>query len=541
MNVLSASQAIPNQLQETKEQLLLSHHATLGETRNLDAVLEFNSSMRPGSRLHETSLPASYIEDDQKAVLEAEQRDMKETIKSQELSLIELGEQHHKALASIRTLRKENGQLKRILGTVKEITNLEDDSRHELDSSPVAQEDAVLGKVLAKQDSSSAMSTSSSSSSEADSSEPSSSSDSESDSASDSSSSASSSSVEEMSSKVPLPEKSSNGHIQKDSSGSSSSSKKGIPFQGTHSTATRNDRRKRQRTLQRLIDAGKLPEGSNFKALEQYQSAYQYADQPTLAGLQSKALVIGTSTPSAVWDYPDEPEPGWEQRLVVKEIECEQEPEETAIPVQQYQEEVERGRKRKRMDEQGTETGRTLAASNASLQTQEVVFDADMYGDAPIVTNGIAPIIHDQDDLEDGEVEDSITLNKPGTSGDSVIQPIDIHSELPPLPRNLDSMPRLELTSALLSKPGAVIAFKYMEMRNYAPAFSDYKTARILQVQGETLILDLAIRDRDEPLYDYEGERVPGPFDVEDEHGEVIAGRLEIHRGELMEPVLISQ
>lgn len=237
---------------------------------------------------------------------------------------------------------------------------------------------------------------------------------------------------------------------------------------------------------------------------------------------------IGTVTAAAPWDFPEEPEEGWEKRLITKEIECEAEPTAELLEVKQYEEDVERVKKRKRQEE--SEDGPSKHRSRirvAPVAGDDVIIEADMYGDAAVLTK-IVGQVQDVEDLEDGELAETRVLQDDPSQGD-----------LPEL-GEVGDLPLLEPGSAHLSRPGAIIAFKHMEMINFRPSFSKYKTARILRVEGEELILRLATRDVQEPMYDYEGERVPGPFDLLDGQGEPITGQIIIHRGELMDPLLVS-
>lgn len=448
---------------------------------------------------------------------------LKEIIKNQKTSLHELQAQYAEVKGVVVEREKHLEKLQHLLDKVHSVALLGPNTANTLEAPEAttdhnnAASDQPVEIVVVESDTDS----SSDSASESDSSISETSSDeSDSDSTTTTSSAASSSPVEETTSKVdPRSVLSQNAVILQ-----------GVPFQGSPSTGVRNERRKRQRTLQRLVLAGKLPPGSNFQALDKYLK--DYGDVNAVANVRlPSGSTERPSTAVAVWDYPDEPEPGWEKRLIVKEVECEATTAERIVPVRQYEEEVERGRKRRRTDY----TART-SNHESTVQADDVILHADMYGEAPIVTNGVASVLHSStaDEAEEGEVVEDIHL----ANG---YRRMLIDTNIPPLPENIATLPTLQLTSPYLSKPGTMIAFKYMEMRNFSPVISEYKTARIVDSRDEQLIMELAARDRDEPMYDYEGERVPGPFEVLDKNGNPIDGRLAINRGELMDVVLIAK
>lgn len=380
--------------------------------------------------------------------------------------------------------------------------NQDQDQDHEGSATPL--------EVVRTASSSSDKDSTSSSERDADSSSVSSSSNSDSD---DSATSSTSSAVEEVTSK-------------QDSHPGSEPISSGIPFKGKSATTSRNDRRKRQRTLQRLVNAGHLSTGSTFKTLEAYIGANGVADAVAIA---SKSVESGGQSKSiALWDYPDEPEDGWQRRLIVKEVECEREAHERAVPVKQYEEDVERGRKRRRPNCQSQS-----AMHRDATQEEDIVLGADMYGE-PATNNDHATV----EDFPSGVSEAGEVIDHADESGRGAS--IGDDSDLPALPKNLIKLPFLSPTSRLLSTPGTIIAFRYMEMRNFEPVFSEYKTARLLESDNETLTLELAKRDRDEPMFDYEGERIPGLFEVLDNKGNPIEGRLRLQRGDMIDTVLIE-
>lgn len=299
--------------------------------------------------------------------------------------------------------------------------------------------------------------------------------------------------------------------------------------------------------LQRLVNAGQLPRGSNFKTLERYQEAYANGDEAALEHLRAGAIEFDQKETALEWNYPDQPEDGWEKRLVVKEIECESHMSEQRLEVQQFHEEEERGRKRKRMDQNGS-------AKRWQIMQDEVdvVVDADMYGDAiAIVTNEVAPTAkpdmtpsdaknNEADDVEEGEVPDGRDLTGQENKETFSSAPEKL-TDFPPFPTDYKSLPKLDHSSPFLSQPGGILAFKHMEMQNFRPVFSRYKTARILECDGEELILQLADRDVEAPMYDYEGERVPGPFAMVDENGDIIEGRIAVNRVDLIDPIMLVE
>ena len=199
-----------------------------------------------------------------------------------------------------------------------------------------------------------------------------------------------------------------------------------IPFNGTAPTLKRNDRRKRQRQLQRLKDAQILPPDADFRTLEKFQNGEKLVPQETQPEIAQPA-----------WDYPDSPEPGWEQRLVVKEVECELDP------------------------------------------------------------------------LDD-EVEDQV---------DEVEEPS-----------------KRQRTSDL--QVGAEVAFTYCTMKNFNPETSFAKATVI--VPGDVLELQLFDEYVSEPYFDYDGDRVPGPYDALDDDGNVIDGRIRIVRSELIDLAVLG-
>lgn len=222
---------------------------------------------------------------------------------------------------------------------------------------------------------------------------------------------------------------------------------------------------------------------------------------------------------------------------MVKEIECEREYNEKIIRLQQY--ENARPRKRARISD---------TQAIPTLEDRDVVLHADMYDD-PVTAAVVTPALADDDgeSIEDGlivEVEAEARTEEETTEKSTARHLAngalhDAH-ELPDLPSDVEKLPKLPLSSPLLLQPGTVIAFKHMEMHNFMPRHSAYKTARVVESWENLLLLELAKRDREEAMYDYEGARVHGPFDVVDGAGDVIEGRMKIEKDELMDVVLLS-
>lgn len=118
-------------------------------------------------------------------------------------------------------------------------------------------------------------------------------------------------------------------------------------------------------------------------------------------------------------------------------------------------------------------------------------------------------------------------------------------TDLPSLPNDLPSCESLTTLNAL---PGAIIAFKQLEVSaatKWQPSFSAYRTATIDSVERDFLFnLRLARRDRKNNAseYDDKGQRVYGKFEMpdDDEEEEIDDGAIELALGEMVEPKLIQ-
>lgn len=302
----------------------------------------------------------------------------------------------------------------------------------------------------------------------------------------------------------------------------------GIPFAGKTVTSTRNARRARQRTLRRLVEAGTLPPGSDFKTLDLYlNQSIGGNSQPQIRPPVGQIHVDAHE----VWDYPDEPEQGWERRLIVKEVECEDGADQREIPVKQFQESEERLRKRRKPNSIDS------SLEMADVHQESNNLTVDIYDDSPVISKG--PIFIDESSTETAEEGEAEECNASPRAMATIINDLEDDSIDLPHYKDVITTEFLEPTSYLLSKPGTVIAFKHMELRNFQPVLSAYKTAKIIESDGEELTLELAKRDRDEQVYDYDGDRIPALFEVLDQDGEPIEGRIALPRGDLMDILLV--
>jgi hypothetical protein len=328
----------------------------------------------------------------------------------------------------------------------------------------------------------------------------------------------------------------------------------GLPHNGSERTAKRNDRRRRSRLLQNLIQAGELRKGSTFKDLDRWQ-VYNYGSKsfgmPTLVQSQGEnsageeapseygvrqeideaeaedGEVIETGSLQSTTVNPNRrenalpatclasPEPGWEQHVTVKRIECEAEYVEEDLPVMQYVEhqyvqQESRGKKRKRRGASKIQQSVQLPAS-----IDGSTFDVDLYGDASA-------------EPTTAEALDAVAAAYQLTDDD-----------LPDLPADIRTLKSLSTDAVELRKLNSVIAFRHLVMRNYEPEESDYKTGKIVDLDGDDIKLQLAKRDVEPAQFDYDGNRILGKFEVEGEDDEIEEGVCWISRSELIDPLLL--
>ena len=117
--------------------------------------------------------------------------------------------------------------------------------------------------------------------------------------------------------------------------------------------------------------------------------------------------------------------------------------------------------------------------------------------------------------------------------------------DLPDLPTDLSL---LEVLSAKSAKPGAIIAFKQLDMSektNWCPIISSYRTAKVNEVLDDAVLnVTLASRDvqRKEKRYDPEtGERVYDRFEMpsDNEESDLDESRLELSLLDMIEPKIV--
>ncbi|ORY75763.1 hypothetical protein BCR37DRAFT_389588 [Protomyces lactucae-debilis] len=315
----------------------------------------------------------------------------------------------------------------------------------------------------------------------------------------------------------------------------------GIPFEGTSRTAKRNDRRRKSRLLQSLVQAGELRKGSTFKDLDRWH-VYNYGsksfgmqradksdgevseqdESPSEYSVRGEtndqAIVKPQTIPLPTANLPApclaSPEPDWECFLSVKRIECEDEYTEEDLPVMQYVEhqyvQMEpRGKKRKR--KQAKAPYRLPAAEDNDE------FNADLYGEPTTLD------AHPVESMDDAVAASQLTAD-----------------DLPALPLNLHTLQPLNANSAELREIGRIIAFRQLVMVNYEPQESDYKTGKIVETDGSFIKLQLAKRDVEPTQYDYDGNRILGKFEVEGEEVETEEGYCWVDTVELIDPLLLQ-
>lgn len=300
-----------------------------------------------------------------------------------------------------------------------------------------------------------------------------------------------------------------------------------VPFNGTEATKKRNERKKRIRLMKRLKAAGQLPQNAGLAAVNQYladrgehiqarsvePAGSLEAETPVVTSVHTK-LITSDKPGDQAFVPPEHPEPGWQSRLIIKEVECEVNPYEIRLHhVEQYFE-PNRGRKRRRIidSEEGSDGIR--------------MFDSAKDPKRRNIDNG--PTL----------------VSEPGISSESPPfgeETYELEDELPELtPQILSLAKPLNWGSTDVGK-GCIIAFKLFEMDNYSPTVSDYKVALLLGIKEDVVSLRLAYRDRSEKQYDEEGNVLRGKFELDDGKDETEDdGKLVASTSELLEPLLLG-
>lgn len=149
----------------------------------------------------------------------------------------------------------------------------------------------------------------------------------------------------------------------------------------------------------------------------------------------------------------------------------------------------------------------------------------------------------------DGSFQDSLAVNAQllretgDVSADTIKGNDELSTDLPSLPEDPTTCPPL---TREIAKPGAVIAFKQLEMSaetNWQPKISDFRTAIVDQITEKgDLCMTPAKRDRRNKQAEYDdqtGERLYTKFEMPGYNDEDDDVNLEISFDELITPILI--
>lgn len=269
------------------------------------------------------------------------------------------------------------------------------------------------------------------------------------------------------------------------------------------------------------------------------------------------------ATPSSITTHAKEDDDNWKNKIVLMAVECCDEGVKLSTPpfpfVQRWDPQQQRkynaghstrrGTKRKRNDDR-YEMKRPRLSEMRNISDSSAL--ASVSTETSAIDDPIEPSLEQQDQkvtrVDNDEDENDFSERFQDELHDSV--PAVFHggdiADLPYLPEDMSTCVPL---SEVITNPGAVIAFKQLDMSettNWQPKISDYRTAIVNHLADDGMLrMTLAKRDQSKKaeIYDqHTGERVYSKFEMpgfDDENTEN-PGVVEILFSELIEPKLIQ-
>lgn len=247
----------------------------------------------------------------------------------------------------------------------------------------------------------------------------------------------------------------------------------------------------------------------------------------------------------------DEFDGDWEKKLILKATECVYDDIPLSAPPFPFEQRWDEDAQATIRQRKGTKKSRKRKRNSRYIE-QEHAVEEDNTG----YFNGDEELNYDgnEDGNEYGPEKQLTSQSNEHAAGDLPIHPagdapiaIPIKNDLLPLPDDLSEV--VAFTKDDL-KAGAIVAFKQLDMSketNWQPKVSEYRVATIENVDGDTIHLSLAHRDRkechavsdeDEGSRTYSGFEMPG---YDDEDNAEDDGFREVSFDELIEPKLLRE
>ena len=254
-----------------------------------------------------------------------------------------------------------------------------------------------------------------------------------------------------------------------------------------------------------------------------------------------------------------EEDDGWENKVVLKAVECCQDGVQLSTPpfpfVQRWDPQQQgigkasnrggKSKKRKRNQSQYYQSGEQEYNIQDSREYQQEISDAALQSNADDMDQSRVQGQPDSEDVDEA-LNDQLMRDVNSISA-TAPRSVETPEDLLQLPKDMSSIRHLTRNDAL---PGAVVAFKQLDMSqetNWQPKISDYRTATIIEMKDDdTIQLRLSQRDRkqNDKKYDEEtGERIYAKFEMPDFDEEGAAeddGLVETMFGDLIEPKLVQ-
>lgn len=243
----------------------------------------------------------------------------------------------------------------------------------------------------------------------------------------------------------------------------------------------------------------------------------------------------------------DEFDGDWEEKLILKATECVHDDVALSTPpfpfVQRWDEDAQATIRQRKG---GKKSRKRKRGSRYTQEEPAVEEDNTGYFDGEEELN--------YDDNGDGPAQQLIAETNEYAPGESPLRPAgDASGDVPPeddLPTLPDDISKVADFTKADMKAGAIVAFKQLDMSKetgWQPQISEYRVAKIVNVDGDDIQLRLAHRDRkrhyaeydeDEGSRTYSGFEMPGYDDGGDSEDD---GLRELSFEDLIEPKLLQQ